>query len=151
MAVIRIPTTITRPANTTAYAINQQVVDATGITAHIMNFGPTALFCNRIYATKSSTSVSNALFRLYILNQQPTLTGGDGAAISGVTRANILAIFTGNFINNISNGAYGVFVDDSGQQPLLHGPLWLVIETLAAYTPASGEIFNFQCEGFTVE
>jgi len=151
MAVIRIPTTITRPANTTTYSANQQVVDANGIGAHLMDFGSVSLFCNRIYALKSTTTTTNALFRLYLCNQRPTLTGVDGASISGATRTNVVAIFSGNFTNAVSNGAYGVFVDDSGQQPLINGPMWILIETLAGYAPGSAETFTFQCECFRVE
>src|SRR5258708_13517408 len=77
--------TFIRPNNTTAYVLGQLVADnTTAGSIHPLQFTlPTANFkLQRIGVVKSGPSNTNAIFRLHLYSNGPTVANGDCASCS---------------------------------------------------------------------
>ena len=148
--------TITRPANTTAYVAGYLVANST--TAGSVTYPTVAAargtnivsVATRCSIKKTGTSLTNAIFRVHFYNAQPTVTNGDGAAwLTG--SANYLGFFDVTCTQVFSDGAIGVGIPGSGSM-MTFAPasgtsnLYFLIEARAAYTPISGEVFTVSLE-----
>jgi hypothetical protein len=144
--------TLTRPADTTAYAFGDLVANSTTagsvtpgtIAAARGNDLPgTAL---RMRLQKSGATITNAIFRVHLYNSSPTVTNGDnGAWVS--TQSGYIGSFDVTIDKAFSSGSIGIGVPTIGST-LAFVPasgattLYYLIEARAAYTPASGETFT---------
>lgn len=157
--------TLTRPANTTAYASGYLVANSTTagsvVATEIPNstrFTNESLRIEGLTLRKSSTTLTNASFRVYILQAQPaSFSVGDGAAFdtSGALGISSVSGIVGYFDVTMSlsgtAGAVGWGTSMTGSpfpaKPDSGTSLWFVIEARAAYGPASGETFTVELEG----
>ena len=147
--------TTTRPANTTTYASGQllansttagSVVPATIAVASGTNVAGSIL---RMKLLKSSSGVSNAVFRIHLFNAQPTVANGDGGPFVPSLSASYMGSFdvTVNVSDTVTPAAMGVGVPTQGAAvnftPVSGATtLYYLIEVRAAYTPVSGEVFT---------
>lgn len=149
-AIRKISGTITRPSDTTAYAAGDLVANSTtagSVTPVTFAFGAPAhrLSLRNLTIRKSQASITNANFRLWLLDASPTVTNGDNGAIAGTwlstaicepIQVDVIALLTGG-------GAIGssVFTED---MIILPGTIYALLEATAAYTPASAEVFTLE-------
>lgn len=143
--------TLTRPANTTAYAFAQLV--ANSVTAGSVVPQSLALARSNDQAGvilsanlfKSSTVLTSAQFRIHFYNVLPTFTNGDGAAWL-TPKAGYLGSIDVTCDRAFSDASVGIggptsgwnipFTPVTGTQTVYY-----VLEARAAYTPISGETF----------
>lgn len=159
--------TLTRPADTNAYAQYDLVANsttagsvvATEIKNAVRHQNPQeALRIEGLRLRKSSTTLTSASFRVYLFNADPgTFTVGDNAAFNTSGALGIPAVtgligyFDVTMTQSGTAGAVGFGVSNTAD-PLVGKPtsgtsLYFVIEASAAYTPASGETFVVDLEG----
>lgn len=154
---------LTRPANTTAYAANQLVCAASCAPLQVtLTLTPGATGTNaRLLLLKSGSSLTNASFNIWLFKAAPTLPAGDQAS------------YVGPYAADISSGAYlGEFsctsmanTNDASAQAYSEctpvGQTWIPYQTLSgqtyvdalistggAYTPVSGETFTLVVSAF---
>lgn len=144
--------TITRPADTTAYASGDLVANSTtaGSVTPFTIFVPygRGLILQRAELKRSATSVTNATFRLHIYKDSPTCANGDNGAWS-TTRSGyqgfVDIVGTGQAFTD-SAVASGIFVNNALTWPLVlytdkDQKLYCLLEARGAYTPSSAETF----------
>lgn len=149
--------TITRPANTTAYASGQLVANSV-TAASVTNLQFTTLA--RISGgsgviigaqiQKSTTSVTNAAFRLHLFNTAPTyVTAGDGSALSTVVVASgkgYLGYIDITAMVAFSDVAWGSGAPDNSRGGIPYvasaQTIFGLLEARGAYTPGSAEVFT---------
>lgn len=155
--------TITRPSDTTAYAIGDLVANSTtagSVTPFEMASTakanpPGSFIIRRVRLRKSTSTLTNASFRVHLFAISPTVTVGDNAAfnVSGVLQTNGALPYLGytdiTLDTGFSDGAKGFsgtsFVDM--QVKLASGTsIYALLEARAAYTPASAEQFMVTVE-----
>ncbi len=142
--------TMTRPANTTAYAAGDLVANDTTVGNVVPLIFPRSRLRGRTSGQvtgasihKSAASVTNANFRLHLFNQAKTLTNGDNGALVFSNLAGYVGaidIDTEATPTTAGGGAY----KHSAAVALAFaatGNLYGYLEALEAYTPASGETF----------
>lgn len=151
---------MTRPADTTAYAAGDLVGNSTtagsvtplAITAARVAAG--SLLASRVRLRKSGTELTAATFRVYLFSAAPTVANGDNGALSIAGSANCIGWADVSMAtradsttaNPFSDGAFG-FGDLNSLVALASGQtVWALIEARAAYTPASGETFAVTLE-----
>jgi hypothetical protein len=135
---------ITRPANTTAYAVGD-VVAGNGVTT------PIALPVNRnggkithVRLTKSGDTITNATFRVHFFDASHTIAA-DNAQLTSVNanRANYLGyVDLPAMVQDGAGSNIGIAKDDDVRIPFSGDTVYAVITAVAAYTPASAEVFN---------
>lgn len=147
----------TRPADTTAYAVGDLVANSTSagsvVPLNFITFGETPSpsqngIIRRARLTKSGTTVTNAQFRLHVLNSLPVPVNGDNGALSTTKALGYLGYFdfdmTGGTI--FTDGATAIGVPGTGNELGYEfptsGAIYGLLEARAAYTPASGEVFS---------
>lgn len=145
----------TRPANTTAYSAGQALCTSTSSVCTALSFavGRAANGTGIIHGVKlmkSGTSATNASFTVELYNATPTLTGIHDASTyspAWADRATYLGYATcSSPVANGDNAQFNcqlsnpngtmAFVSDSASS------IYAVIQVNAAYTPASGEVFQ---------
>jgi hypothetical protein len=138
----------TRPADTTAYAAGDLIANSTtagSVTPLTFRFdeGIGPLFLRSVTLRKSQASSANANFRLWFMNASPTLTNGDNGAIAGAFLSTVLfePILLDTTTVLTSGGAIGTSMFDDGMLPLT-APVYVLIEAMAAYSPANAETFS---------
>lgn len=160
--------TITRPANTTQYTAGDVIASSTTAStaiAALPTFNPgKASILHSITMSKPNTNVTNAAFRVWIINSAPVLTNGDNGALAGMTVAQVVAQFACVFGSGDVYFSAGTLMDmhdalarkaigGSSADEYLFTPRkniifpqmhWLVLEARDTYTPASGEVFSFR-------
>lgn len=142
--------TLTRPANTTPYSINDSISDnatAGSVVAQTVaisdtNNFPVALACVELHST--DTGFGGVNIRLWAYNSDPTassgVVGGDNAAFSN-KKAGFVGTLSGT-MRTFSDGSRGVLTPDEAS-PLLTLPgsgvttLWWQLQTLGAATPSA--------------
>jgi len=148
--------TITRPANTTAYVAGYLVANST--TAGSVTYPTIAAargtnivsVATRCILKKTGTSLTNAIFRVHFYNAQPSVSNGDGAAwLTG--SSNYLGFFDVTCTQVFTDAAMGVGIPGSGSMMTFtpassSANLYFLIEARAAYTPVSGEVFTVSLE-----
>jgi hypothetical protein len=148
--------TMTRPADTTAYAAGDGVTTATSGASALsvtgaarVSAGGGIIFGGRL--TKSTTSTTNASFRGWIYQDAPTAIPNDNAAFTAAVHADyqkLIGTFTCDF------AATGIVGSDGVQSPITLNrsnmafklasgtALTVILEARAAYTPGNAEIFR---------
>lgn len=148
--------TITRPANTTAYASGQLVANSTTagsvtpfkITNAVrVNGGSGRIERVRLY--KSGTSIG-ASFRVHYYRSSPAVTNGDGGAwlTSGAAYIGAMDVIIDRAFSDGAEGAGVPLIGNGILFTLDDGvsDLFALIEARSAYTPASGETFSLRTE-----
>lgn len=144
----------TRPADTTAYASGDLVANSTTAGSvspmqfTVARVAGGSFMLRRVKITKSTTSVTNASFRLHLFLASPaTITNGDNGAfsVSGVA-AGALGRFDVTIDQAYTDGAAGWGVPVTGFDMSIDLSSGLIIygllEARAAYTPGSAEVFT---------
>lgn len=154
--------TLTRPANTTAYSANDSVSDnatagsVTALSASVSDTNDAPISVDRVRVVTTDTGVSAATFRAWIYNSDPTAStgvgGGDNAAFSN-KKAGFVGTLSGSF-RAMNDGCVAVLTPDEGQR-IVCAPgsgaktLWIQYQTLTGFTPsASSTTFIGTAEGF---
>lgn len=148
-------TTLTRPANVTAYTALDSISDnatAGSVTANHVNIAdindaPFAL--SEIELDSSDTGLSGVQVRMYLFVSDPTASTGVGAG-DNVAYSNKRAGFRRSFIGTFlpfSDGAKAILVPEIGSLPqggvALLSPetggkgVWWQLQTLSAFTPSA--------------
>ena len=156
LQIVPASSTITRPADTTAYAsgdlvansVTASAVNALSFSAPRDHGGKGYVFGARIQ--KSTNSATNAAFRLHLFTVTPTFTSaGDNSAMSTVvvaTDKGYLGYVDIEAMTGFSAVAWGVgAVDNSrGLVPFVSSAtvIYGVLEARGAYTPGSAEVFT---------
>lgn len=150
--------TITRPADTTAYASGDLVANSTtagSVTPFVLKipYG-TGLKVHRAGLRRSDTDVTNASFRLHLYKDSPTVTNGDNGAWLSIVAGHqgfIDIVGTAPAFSALAQ-AWGVYVNNSVYSPLIvltdkDRYIYGLLEARAAYTPASAETFSVSLVG----
>ena len=153
MQIIEASASLTRPADTTAYASGDLIANSTtaGSVTPLTFFIPygRGLRLAKVNLKRSATSVTNASFRLHLYKDSPTVTNGDNSAwlsieagyqgsvdIVGTSPAfSDAAKATGTYVVNSNYAPFFLFTD---ADQFIYG----LLEARGAYTPASAEIFT---------
>lgn len=150
--------TITRPADTTAYAVGDLVANSTtagSVTA--FSFASASresqvVRIERVRVRKSGTGVTNASFRVHFYNAPPgTPTNGDNGAF-----LTSIASWIGSFDVTVdragSDGAIGAGLPLVGSSITAkvgsNRTLYALLEARGAYTPANAETFTLKVEAY---
>lgn len=146
---------LTRPADTTAYAAGDGVTTATSSASAmtVTNAARTAAGSGVILggkATKSTTSTTNAQFRIWIYQAAPSAVPNDNAAFT----AAVLADYQKLVCTATFDFAAGVVGSDGVEVPITVDrvnpgfklssgqDLTVIWEARAAYTPGNAEVFR---------
>ena len=149
--ITNIKASFTRPADTTAYTAGDLVANSTTAGAVVpLTFtrSPTIgnLFIRRLRFYKSGTSITNASFRLHLFRAAPTFTAGDNATAAGSGILNHIGAFDVTMTGALSDGSFGVGLPVTGTEIGVEGgglpALYGAVQAMAAYTPASAEVFT---------
>lgn len=147
----------TRPANTTAYAIGDLVANNTTNTSvvplswTIARVAAGSVMIRRVRLKKSTTTTSNASFRLHLYRTSPaTITNGDNGAWS-TSYSDYIGAFDITCDRAFTDAAHG-----SAGNPLNGTDICLklssgstiygLLEARAAYAPGSEEVFTVELE-----
>ncbi len=150
MDIRRQSATITRPGDTTAYAAGDLVANSTtagSVTPLSFDFGSAdPLWVRSVKISKTQASISNASFRLWLLSASPTVTNGDNGAIAGAFMSTVLCepIAVDVFALLTGGGAIGQSLFDPGLLRIPGGTIYALLEAMAAYAPANGEVFTIE-------
>jgi len=148
--------TITRPADTTAYASGDLVANSTtagSVAALQFAFPQAAGSTGDIRAArlqKSGATATNAQFRLHLFTAAPTFTSaGDNSALGTVlvaTDKGYLGYIDITAMTAASDCCFGMGAPDNARGSIpfttTGTTLYGVLEARAAYTPASAEVFT---------
>jgi hypothetical protein len=158
--VVNFSDPFTRPADTTAYATGDLIANST-VAGSVIPFqflgaariGAGAGVISRCRLFKTTASLTNAQFRLYLFKTSPTVSVGDNAAFNTAgalacnNGANYLGKFDFTMDVSFSDGATGSALPGNGADDI-HFKLtsgttvYGLLEARAAYTPGSAEIFT---------
>lgn len=155
----------TRPTDTNAYAINDLVGVNTSVNAGNAPAVTGAVFANgdgfRIEAVrifKTSITLTNAQFRVWLWNDQPVFTVGDNGVFGAITAiatadiAKLVDYFDVTLdIASATAGARGRAAVRIGTgltvKPVTGTSFYYSMTALAAYAPANAEVFTAIFEG----
>lgn len=153
--------TFTRPADTTAYAVGDLVANSTtagsvvpvSLTTARVTAG--SFILRRIRLRKSTSTLTNASFRVHLFNSSPTVTVGDNGVFNsaGVLASNMNTGYLGSSditidtgFNDGASGFSGIAFNNI-QVKLASGQvIFALLEARAAYTPGSAEVFTIVAE-----
>jgi hypothetical protein len=127
-------TTLTRPANTTAYTAADSISDnatagsVTALSATLSDVNDDPIFISEILVTSTDTGLAGKRIRAYLFNSDPTAStgvgGGDNAAFSQ-KKAGYIGSFSGVLETGFSDGTVGRLVpsfNDSTASPSQAAP-----------------------------
>lgn len=143
----------TRPADTTAYASGDLVANSTTAGSVVaMSLTPTAVtagsfLIRRVKLAKSTTTVTNAQFRVHFFRAAPaTVTNGDNGVFSVSGVADYVGACDISMDRALTDGACGFGLPIVGSEmsvKLASGTsLFALIEARAAYAPGNAETFT---------
>jgi hypothetical protein len=158
---------LTRPTDTAVYASNDLVGANTSVNdanvieiANAVAAAGQSLRVERVRLAKSTNTTTSAQFRLHFFESRPTLGVGDNGALGALTALTVDSMrYYAGYVdvtinragNDAADGAVGVAVPVVGTgltlRPVTGTSIFLVIQALAAYTPASAEKFWPVIEG----
>lgn len=147
--------TLTRPANTTAYAVGNLIASSTtagsvtvpSFTAAGANGGGFHLSYLRL-VTNATSGMGSASIQINLWDAAPTYTNGDGGAYAPATgAAHWLGSFTVVSMVQGGDGAWGGAVPDVGNQLDLNTGasstvIYWDLTAGTVFTPASGQTFT---------
>lgn len=143
-----ISATLTRPADTTAYASGDLVANSTTagsvVPLSLENFaraGATSKI-RRVRIDASKADVTNASFRVHFYGASPTVANGDNGAFSS-TQSSWLGSVDVTVGQLFSNGASGTATTEINGK---FQTVYVLLEARAAYTPASAGTFTLTVE-----
>ena len=150
---------VTRPADTTAYAIGDLLANSTtaaSVTA--LEFASAVqatgrcVRIDRVRLRKSGTSIANASFRLHIYSASPgTPANGDNGAFS-TAGANYVGALDVTVDRAFTDGAAGAGLSLTSTPMLVEiaagTTVFGLLEARGAYTPASAEVFTVTLEAY---
>jgi hypothetical protein len=155
-AILNPSATLTRPADTTAYASGDLVANSTTagsvtpLTLTVANVSGGSFILRSCSLRKSTTSTTNASFRLHLYRSAPTVANGDNGAWSTSGVANYLGAVDITIDRALTDGAIGFGVPLVGAEKsikLASGTdIRALVEARGAYTPGSAETFTAACE-----
>lgn len=144
-------TTLTRPANTTAYSANDSISDnatpasVSALPATVSDINDAPLILTELLLDTTDTGLAAAVqVRAYLFNSDPTASsgvqGGDNTAYSN-KRAGFIGSMSGTF-RAFFDGGKARLVPDEGSyivtKPQSGGQqLWIQFQTLGAFTPSA--------------
>lgn len=153
--------TLTRPANTTAYAANDAVSNnatagsVTAQSATVADVNDDLILVERVRVLSTDTGTAGISFRVWLFNSDPTASsgvgGGDNAAWSQ-KQAGFVGTMSGTF-RAASDGSVAVLVPDEGARIICKPvsgakTLYALVQTLGAFTPsANSTTFDMTAEG----
>lgn len=144
---------VTRPADTTAYASGDLVANSTTAgSVEPLTFAATSGSgvpgqVRRVRLSKSGTSTTNASFRLHLYNAEPTPANGDNGAWSTDAAGNYLGSVDVTVDKAFTDGAAGFATAELNFRAAAGATtLYGLIEARGAYTPASAEVFTAALE-----
>jgi hypothetical protein len=151
-----ITATLTRPANTTAYVSGQLLANSVTagsvvpITLAVSRKTDGTVVIPRIRLKKTTTSITNAQFRVHFYKTSPIVTNGDGGAWLS-TESNYIGYMDVTMDRVFSDGAKGFGTPAVGSQFIVEPStgtvnIFALIELRAAYTPGSAEVFTVAAE-----
>lgn len=149
---------LNRPADTTAYAVGDLVANSATagsvvplqLPAARKNGGTGRI--TRARLTKSSPSLTNALFRVHLFRTAPGVTVGDNGALAGAMSGALayLGAVDVTMDQAFTDGAKGFASPNEGflsfEAAAGSQALYALIEARGAYTPASAETFTLALE-----
>lgn len=154
--------TITRPANTTAYSIGDLVANnvtagsVTPFTLAAARINDGSLILRRIRLRKSTATLTNAQFRVHLFSASPTVSVGDNAAfnssgtLSTTGSANYLGYVDISIDTAFSDGANGFttngFTDIQIKLASGSTNIFALLEARSAYTPGNAETITITLE-----
>lgn len=158
--VVRMTATITRPADTTQYSINDGISSSTSAPADLLFSEVTQVrskleFWGGVATSwlmmKDEESLTSTDFKLYLFSGIPNATPNDNAAylIQWEDRASFVGFVDfSTWVAGATGAAYAVGVPSFtpavigfGAEATLYG----VLTAQATYAPTSGEIFHLLC------
>lgn len=153
--------TMTRPADTTAYASGDLIANSTTAGSVVpLAFAGLGATVGIVGARirKSTTSLTNAQVRLHLFSSAPTVSVGDNAAFDSTgalgiaDAAGYLGYIDMTFDTSGTAGASARGVPTSPSTTRLvsspaSGGLWGLLEARAAYTPGNAETFDVSLQG----
>lgn len=164
--LLTVTASLTRPADTTAYAVGDLVANSTTAGTPLELLGATrgageAIRIERVRLRKSGAGLTNAAFRIHLFRKAPTLSAGDNGVFnaSGVLALADIEGHVGavDLVMDLAAaaGARGVGLPSSGSGVTCESAgvaghetsLWALIEARGAYTPGAGETFYLTLEG----
>lgn len=156
MRIINEYTTLTRPADTTAYASGDLVANSTtagsvipltislGVQPH------TQCFIRRVSILTSSTSITNAAFRVHFFKTSSiTPANGDNGAFSVSNAANYIGSVNVTVDQAFTDGAFGVGAPTVGSEINFISSseyIYALLEARGSYTPTSEGTFVVRLE-----
>lgn len=161
--LIRPSANFTRPADTTAYTSGDLVANSTTagsvvalswtVTEAMTAVADAPFMIRRCKIKKTTTSTTNAAFRLHIFGTDPTaasgVVNGDNGAFS-IKDAAYLGYFDVPSVFALNNCAIGIGAPQVGAEighVLGSGQtLYGLIEVRGAYTPGNAEVFTVELE-----
>lgn len=137
---------LTRPANTTAYAEGDLIANS-GTAGEVvaLQFGRDGSAFRAIRQArlhKNSNTTTGASYRLWLLSADPTVTAGDNGAIAGNWSASVIGVLEGSTAYAATDGAVVLLDAPGGVAPIASGIIYGLLEARAAYTPTSEEVFT---------
>ena len=154
--------TLTRPANATAYTANDSVSDnatagsVTALSSTVSDTNDDPICVERVRVVSTDTGVANKSFRAWIYNSDPTASSGVGAG-DNVAFANKMAGFVGTVSGTfraMSDGSVACLTPDEGARIICTPSsgaklLYIQYQTLSDFTPSgSSTTFIGRVEGF---
>lgn len=145
--LVRVPPTtkvsanFNRPADTTAYAVNDAVADnvtAGSVTKLSFAIARGAGTVRRVKISKSNAAVATPLIRLWLFDATFTAGAGDNAAFAfpAANAIGYVDVAVTNAGSDIASGWTAVDI------PFSSSNLFGVLQTLSIFTPASAETFT---------
>lgn len=154
-----------RPADTTQYSANDLVAPSTSVLAgntieipNAVMFPGEAFRIDVVRLRKSSISLTAASFRIHLFRAMPTWSVGDngaggaiGALACGVSdHVGYVDVTMDVASATASSSAYGKANPSVGSitiSPVTGTSIFVAVQALSTYTPASGETFSIGLEG----
>lgn len=158
MQIIECSASFARPNDTTQYASGDLIANSTtagSVTPLTFNipYGR-GLKIHRVSVAKTSTTVTDAQFRLHLYTSSPTVANGDNGAISSSVSGYLGYIDIDGQAPAMTGGskAYGVYVNNSVFAPLLayvgvDYKLYGLLEARDTYTPTASETITVSLLG----
>lgn len=151
--ILRPSATLTRPADTTQYAIGDALLQSTTAGSctplewTVAIEEGTSIMIRRLKASKTSTILTSALVRMHFFTSLPTISTGDNAA-RGNTESGWIGSIDVTFDTAFSDAANGIGIPNQGSEiSAILGvgivKLYGIPELRGTYTPTSAEVFTF--------
>ncbi len=151
LAIVPASALMTRPADTTAYALGDLVANSTTAGSVVPFTFPVSRAADKLVSivgcdiVKSGTSITSASFRLHLYQTLPTVTNGDNGAWLSI-KAGYLGSLDITVDRAFSDGAVGIGVPTIGSEIITLPAsgtvnIFGLLEARNTYTPGNAETF----------